>query len=375
MTAVAGPELSAVRRLFDAEIGRGLETGVQLSVSHRGVAAELAVGGNGSGDPMTGDTCVPWTCSAKPLGAVAFAIAWEAGALDLDTRVAEVLPEFAGEGREEVRVRDLLTHTTGVPDPVWSADPGDAASASWEEVDALIWAVICSAAPRVPPGTAMIYNPVANWFVLDRILNALDGGPPGNSHRSLCRRLGLSATLGRPEVPAQRQVTVTAAEDQRTGLERMRLAGALPLPGVGVWGPMRDLRTVGELLLAKGRHHGVPVIGPAGAEALTSTHWPGSAHRSVCDTDFPYGLGVMTLPSLFGRRCSARTFGHAGGNTSVLLVDPLFDLVAAVYWNGRLDDVKTFARRYALVRALYDDLGIPRLPVSAGASPGPGGAR
>ncbi|WP_329142523.1 MULTISPECIES: hypothetical protein [unclassified Streptomyces] len=45
-------------------------------------------------------------------------------------------------------------------------------------------------------------------------------------------------------------------------------------------------------------------------------------------------------------------------------MDPLFDLVAAVYWNCRLDDVKTFARRYALVRALYDGLGLPRLPAA-----------
>ncbi|WUW51584.1 hypothetical protein OIU91_02635 [Streptomyces sp. NBC_01456] len=72
----------------------------------------------------------------------------------------------------------------------------------------------------------------------------------------------------------------------------------------------------------------------------------------------------MTLPAIFGRRCSVRTFGHAGSNTSTLLVDPLFDLVAAVYWNCRLDDVKTFARRYALVRALYDGLGLPRLPAA-----------
>jgi CubicO group peptidase (beta-lactamase class C family) len=72
----------------------------------------------------------------------------------------------------------------------------------------------------------------------------------------------------------------------------------------------------------------------------------------------------MTLPPIFGRRCSVRTFGHAGGNTSTLLVDPTYDLVLAVYWNGRLDDVRTVARRYALVRALYDDLGLARLPVT-----------
>jgi CubicO group peptidase (beta-lactamase class C family) len=368
MTATTDLRLGAVRRLFDAEIDRGIETGVQLSVAYRGEVVDITVGDNGNGQPMTVDTCVPWTCSSKPLGALAFAEAWEAGAVDLDTPVAKVLPDFTGAGKELVRVRDLLTHTTGMPDPLMALDAGGVDVASWEDIDALIWAVICSTPTEVLPGTAMIYNPVTNWFVLDRVLNALSGGRSGGSYRSQFQRLGLSATLGVDQgIPAERQVTVVASEDEQAGLERMLLASALPLPGTGVWGSMRDLRVVGEVLLTKGLHHGAPVIGPASVEALTATHWPGTPYKSICDTDFPYGLGVMTLPSIFGRRCSFRAFGHAGGNTSTLLVDPLFDLVVAVYWNGRLDDVKTFARRFALVRALYDDLGLPRMR--------PGGAR
>jgi CubicO group peptidase (beta-lactamase class C family) len=362
---VAAPDLSlaTARQLFEAEIDRGIETGVQLSVSYRGEVVDIAVGGNGSGHPMTVDTDVPWTCSSKPIGALAFAVAWEAGALGLDTRVAEVLPEFAGSGKELIRVRDLLTHTTGMSEPMMSVDVSGVNMTSWDDIDGFIWSCICSATTEILPGAAMIYNPVTNWFVLDRLLNAITGGSSGDTYRSMLKRLGLSAVLGLDwEQPAERRVTVVSSEDEPSGLEYMNLTSMLPLPGIGVWGPMRDLRVLGEVLLAKGAHDDNQVARPASIEALTSTHWPGSRHRFICDTDFPYGLGVMTLPSLFGRRCSARTFGHAGGNTSTVLVDPLFDLVVAVYWNGRLDDVKTFARRYALVRALYDDLRLPHLP-------------
>ena len=370
MTAGTDLALASVRDLFDAEVGRGLETGVQLSVSYRGRVVDVATGDNGAGQPLTVDTSVPWTCSSKPLGALAFAGAWEAGAVDLDTRVAEVLLEFTGGGKEQVRVRDLLTHTTGLAEPLMALDTGGVTVTSWDDIDALIWSVIRAAATEVPPGTAMIYNPVTHWFVLDRLLNALAGGSSGDSYRSMLDRLGLSATLGIDwQQPAEQRVTVGSSEEAGAGLEYMQLASALPLPGVGVWGTVRDLRVLGEVLLAKGQHGDTRLVGPASVEALTSTHWPGSGHRSICDTDFPYGLGLMTLPSIFGRRCSVRTFGHAGGNTSTLLVDPLFDLVVAVYWNGRLDDVKTFARRYALVRALYDDLGLPRLPVTRGGRP------
>jgi len=368
MTITTDLSLTAVRQLFDAEVARGLETGVQLSVAYRGEVVDIATGDNGTGQPMTTQTQVPWTCSSKPVGAVAFALAWEAGAVDLDTRVAKILPDFGGDGREQVRMRDLLTHTTGMPEPLMSVDVSTVNVTSWDDIDAFIWSVICSARPEVMPGAAMIYNPLTNWFVIDRVLNAISGECSGESYRSLLKRLGLGATLGLDwQVPAGQRVTFGSLEDESSGLEYMQLTSALPLPGVGVWGTMRDLRVLGDVLLAKGVHEGVPVIGRASAEALTTTHWPGSGHRSICDTDFPYGLGLMTQPSIFGRRCSVRTFGHAGGNTSALVVDPLFDLVVAVYWNGRLNDVKTFARRYALVRALYDDLGLPRLPASRGA--------
>jgi CubicO group peptidase (beta-lactamase class C family) len=357
--------LEAVRELLDAEVERGLETGVQLSVSFRGRTVEAATGDNGAGGTLTTDTFVPWTCSSKPLGALAFARAWEAGAVDLDTRVADVLPEFVGGGKDQVRVRDLLTHTTGLAEPLMALSTGAVSAASWEDTDALIWSVIRQASIATPPGAAMIYNPVTHWFVLDRLLNALGGGSAGDSYRTMLGLLGLSATLGVDrDQPADQRVTVRSSEESGTGLEYMELASVLPLPGVGVWGTMRDLRVVGEVLLARGLLGGHRVVGPTTVEALTSTHWPGSGHRSICDTDFPYGLGLMTLPPIFGRRCSVRTFGHAGGNTSTLLVDPTFDLVLAVYWNGRLDDVRTVARRYALVRALYDDLGLARLPVT-----------
>ncbi|MFD5076461.1 serine hydrolase domain-containing protein [Streptomyces sp. NPDC058371] len=365
MTATQPFQLSAVQRLLEAEIERGIETGVQLSVSHRGQVVDLAVGDNGDGHPLTLDSMVPWTCSSKPVGALAFAQAWESGAVDLDTPVSKVLPEFTGGGKERVRVRDLLTHTLGVADPVMSIDTTgtDLGDFAWSDIDALIWAVVCDAAVGPVPGSTMVYNPVTTWYLLDRVLNTLDGGQSGDSYRRMFQRLGLSATLGLdPALPADRRVKVTAPPGEEDGLRYMELASALPLPGVGVWGDMRDLRVVGEVLLAKGLHQGAPILRPSTVEALTATHWPGSPDRSICDTDFPYGLGIMTQPAIFGRRTSARTFGHAGGNTSTLLVDPLFDLVVAVYWNGRLDDVKTFARRYALVRALYDDLDLPRLP-------------
>jgi CubicO group peptidase (beta-lactamase class C family) len=37
------------------------------------------------------------------------------GKLDLNARVVDILPEFAGRGKERVRVHHLLSHTAGIP--------------------------------------------------------------------------------------------------------------------------------------------------------------------------------------------------------------------------------------------------------------------
>ncbi|HEX4728504.1 MAG TPA: serine hydrolase domain-containing protein [Jatrophihabitans sp.] len=353
-------ELAATRRLVRAEVEHGVQTGVQLSVSHRGRVIEFASGQNGTGHPLTVDSYVPWTCSSKPLGALALARCWETGAIELNTPVAAVLPDYAGGGKQAIRVRDLLGHTTGLPDPALSIDATGVVITGWDDIDALIWSTICAAPAVRAPSTGMDYNPVTNWFVLDRLLNTLSGGSSGDSYRSLIGELGLTASLGFPAVADEQRVSIGTLENQQTGLQQMQLASALPLPGIGVWGPIRELRVVGEVLLAQGRHGESRLVSAAGVEALTATHWPGTPGRDICDTDFPYGLGVMTLPAILGRRCSVRTFGHAGGNSSALLVDPAAELVVAAYWNGRLDDVRTFARRFALVRALYADLGLDR---------------
>jgi len=317
---------------------------LQLSVGHRGVAYELALGQDGAGNPIEVDTVVPWTCSSKPIGAIAFGRAWDAGLLGPDDLVADHLPEYPVAG---VRIRDLLCHTTGVPDPLVQADPPGAELPCWDELDPLIWSLICAAEPAGRPGIAMHYNPITNWFVLDRVLNAVTGGEPGDSYRNTLAALGSTAQLG----GGAGRIAVTAIDEETDNLRRMLFAANLPLPGTGVWGSMRELRRIGEALLAR-----TPIARPATVEAITATHWPGSSRRVLSTTDFGYGLGFMTQPNLFGRRCSFRSYGHAGGNTSALLVDPVAELVIALYSNLRLGDLPTVTRRSILVDAIYQDL-------------------
>lgn len=53
---------------------------------------------------------------SKPISVAALLTLYDQRAFDLDDRAVKFLPEFKGKGREEITVRHLLTHVSGLPD-------------------------------------------------------------------------------------------------------------------------------------------------------------------------------------------------------------------------------------------------------------------
>jgi len=67
-------------------------------------------------EPMDKDTVFDLASLTKPLAtAVSIMILTDRKKLDLDDYVGKYLPAFACNGKERVRIRDLLTHTSGLP--------------------------------------------------------------------------------------------------------------------------------------------------------------------------------------------------------------------------------------------------------------------
>ena len=88
---------------------------------HRVAAASMLVARNGRVVQHTGHGAAPdavylLASITKPVNAVAVLLLVERGLVSLDDPVARYLPEFAGPDRAAVRVRDLLSHTSGLPD-------------------------------------------------------------------------------------------------------------------------------------------------------------------------------------------------------------------------------------------------------------------
>jgi len=127
----------------------------------------------------------------------------EEGKLVLDARLTDYFPECAGEGRDQITIRQMLTHTSGLPD-------GLPATPAWRG-DAAAHALACRQVPTDPPGTAFRYSDV-NFILLGQLVQRL---LQGEVHDPTTRRMeGVAGSAG---------LFTTAADLAR--FARMLLAG------------------------------------------------------------------------------------------------------------------------------------------------------
>src|SRR4051812_43114934 len=102
--------------VLQRDIREGLIAGAGLVVLKDGLAvAEEYQGEAAPGVPAGRDTLWPLASISKVYTAAAIMRLVEQGVLTLNMPIYLALPHFTGGGREEVRLRHLLTHTAGLP--------------------------------------------------------------------------------------------------------------------------------------------------------------------------------------------------------------------------------------------------------------------
>ncbi|KAA0929946.1 serine hydrolase domain-containing protein [Streptomyces apricus] len=245
----------------------------------------------------------------------------ERGTLELEARVASYLPDFGGAGKQDVTVRQLLTHTSGFRSwiPLYSAP-------TYEEKLQLIW----EEALRNPPGSTYLYSDL-NLISLQLVLERITG-------RSLdvLLRTEITAPLGmrhtRYNPPPSWRPRIAATEDARkawSGLDRGLVWGevhdenAYALGGVaghaGVFSTAWDLAVLGRTLLNGGAYGRARILEPASVELMFTdfnTAFPGDEHGLGFELYQHWYMGAMATP---------RTAGHTGFTGTSLVLDPTTD--------------------------------------------------
>ncbi|MGI5400923.1 serine hydrolase [Streptomyces sp. CA-135486] len=280
--------------------------------------------------PMAEDTVFDLASVSKLFTSTLAVQQIERGALELAATVASYLPEFGGAGKQDITVRQLLTHTSGFRAwiPLYK-EP------TREGKLRLLW----NESPAGPPGTRYLYSDL-NLISLQLVLEEITGHPLDVLLRNeIAAPLGMHRTRYNP--PASWKPKIAATEDARlpwSGLDRGLVWGevhdenAYSFGGVaghaGVFSRAWDLAILARTLLNGGSYGRARILRPESVELMFTdfnTAFPGHDHGLGFELYQHWYMGGMATP---------HTAGHTGFTGTSLVLDPSTDSFLVVLGNS-----------------------------------------
>jgi CubicO group peptidase (beta-lactamase class C family) len=384
--AVLGGTCSArfepLRELFKARLESGEELGASFAVN---IDGEMVVDlwGGWTDEAHT----VPWAehtitnvfSTTKTMTALSALVLVDRGELDLDATVARYWPEFAARGKEGIKVRQFLSHTSGVSGwdrPVALEDLYD-----WDKSTAML----AAQAPWWKPGTASGYHAHTYGHLIGEVIRRITGQRLGQFFAAnIARPLGADFHIGLPVSEFYRVANVvpfeslprelteadpdslvyktffnpTLGKDDGSWLgdhswrERWRRADI----GAGNGhGNARSVARIQSAVACGGAVDGVRLLSPKTIDRILEVQ----SHMVdlVAGVPFRWGLGYgLPIPELpfvpQGRLCLG---GGAGG--SLVIADVDRRMTVAFVMNKMVPCLLATPTAVALVERLYDIVG------------------
>ncbi|MEY2532218.1 MAG: hypothetical protein QOF29_128 [bacterium] len=349
------PGLEPVREAFARLFADGAETGAAAAAIVDGrVVADLWGGTVGR------ESLVHVYSVTKPLAAACALWLVDRGALGLDTRVADVWPEYGQGGKEATTLRHVLSHQAGLL--AWrSPQPVEAL------LDAVRAAELCAAEPAWwTPGTAHGEHALLYGTLLGEVVRRVDGRSLGTLFRDeIAGPWSLDVHIG---LPPEEDARVAALVDPDRAWPGGLLDGAdtgyrlaldnppalahlhvvngpawrrAEVPAVNAHATARGIARFYAGVLGGGALEGVRVLGEGTVAAMTSPQATGPDR--LLGQDVTWGLGVGLEDGGWG-------MGGIGG--SLGWADPARGLALAYLTTRMGDHERALAFEAALVSAL-----------------------
>jgi CubicO group peptidase (beta-lactamase class C family) len=278
----------------------------------------------------------------KPVTATALMMLVERGLLSLQDRVADFVPEFGCNGKEETRVLHLLTHTSGLPDML----PDNTRLRQEHRPHAAFVERTCRLAPSFRPGTNVSYQSMG-FAIQAEIVHQVSGRLlPEFLRREIFEPLGMRDTaLGLDPARRERLALVKVpAEQQGTdwGWSSPYWLG-FGAPWGGLITSPADFARFCRMMLNDGALDGARILSPATVRAMTSNQLallpdvPEIERRCR-----PWGLGWrLNWPgerASFGDLLPAHVYGHWGATGTLCWLDPVSRAFQILFTTQPLDD-------------------------------------
>lgn len=168
------PDFAPLKSTFHENFLHHGESGAALTVYQHGEPVVQLYGSHNShhGDWQATDRVCTMSCSKAPL-ALCLHLLIERGLATLDDPVAKHWPEFAQNGKDTIRIRQVLNHTAGLP-TVSNCRNGDIFN--WQRMITALE----QASPLFPPGEKLAYHALTFGHLVGELIHRIDGRMPGD---------------------------------------------------------------------------------------------------------------------------------------------------------------------------------------------------
>jgi CubicO group peptidase (beta-lactamase class C family) len=330
---MSAERLIGAARILEAETTAGTVLSAALLVARHGVVVlhhgQGRVWPGADGRPAHPETVYLIGSITKPMVAAALMKLVENEQVSLSDPVQKYVPELVGMERGRMRIKDILAHTSGLPDQLPENEQLRIAHAPLPE----FLKRVLTTPLLFTPGTSFSYQSMGLLLAAEIVERFTRKSIRDVLHEDFFAPLGMrDTTLGLGQRPLQETAFVqgkfyvgSAADDQHCGMNSpyWRATGN---PWGGVHSTVRDVAVFLQMFLNGGTYNKRQYFRPTTVEAMTTDQ--NNAQQA------PWGLGWAVKQSkvwnYFGDHASARTFGHVGIQGNTAWADPQQGLVCVI---------------------------------------------
>ncbi len=329
---MSGKQLAWIDAAVQASIEAKEIPGAVVLVARHGRIADLKAIGHRAlvpkPEPMTLDTIFDMASLTKVVAtSPSIMLLVEQGRIRLDDRVKRYLPKFTGGGKDNITVRQLLVHYSGLRPDFDLAKPWEGYEAALEE--------LYKEETQSEPGKQFVYSDL-NFIALGEIVRSVSGQRLDVfAKEHVFRPLGMKDTSYNPAPGLRDRIAPTESRNNSLaylkGEPRPEFEGVLRgtvhdptawrMGGVaghaGVFSTARDVAIYAQMLLDEGRHAGRRFLAPLTVKAMTTQQSP---HTAIPVRG--YGWDIDTPYSAPRGDIFAGGYGHTGFTGTSLWVHP-----------------------------------------------------
>lgn len=261
----------------------------------------------------------------KPMAIAAVMTLYDRGVFDLDDPVVKYLPEFQGERRNQITIRHLLTHTSGLPDQLPDNNHWRRSHASLKQF--ADQAILLT--PRFQPGTQYEYSSMGILLACEMARRHTQQSIPDFVEAKVLQPLQMKdSCLGRKHLDRNDLIAV------QTEFAAPEAGGGDPTAKSWDWNSdyWRDLgapwggmhasaRDVAMFLETFVRHDG-RILRPETSRLMIRNHNPDSLPSR--GLGFDVGLEEIGFPR------GSSIFGHTGSTGTIAWADPDRDRICVI---------------------------------------------